>query len=114
MQPSYRQFSANNISLRAGQLQHDNMLPAEDMRAEAIDAKCHEYAERLCGDEMDAAELFEAYDAFAGETLAGFLADDNDAELLQLVLKRRDDPLAKAIINRLYEAACKHMEGKLK
>ncbi len=30
MQPSYRQFSANNISLRAGQLQHDNMLPPED------------------------------------------------------------------------------------
>lgn len=113
MQPSYREFSAANASLRAGQLQQDNMLPGHDHK-DAVEAECTRYAERFVSNDLASTDFHAAYDAFAGETVAGYLADDNDGFLLQLIIQNREDPLAKSLINRLYTAAYKHRESQLK
>lgn len=91
----------------------DNAEPAEDRRAELIEIECTHFADEFCDNQMDAQTFFKYATEFGGEALGDALAADDQQYLLQLVLKYRNDPLAKQIMNRLYTAAYKHKEKEL-
>lgn len=92
----------------------DAAEPSEDRRSESIDLECQQFADEFCGNEMDAQTFYQHATEFAGEALGDYLSEDDQQNLLQLVLKYRNDPLARSIINRLYTAAYNHKQGELK
>tara|TARA_R110001592_G_scaffold111372_6_gene308493 strand:+ start:14010 stop:14339 length:330 start_codon:yes stop_codon:yes gene_type:complete len=100
--------------LYGSQAAYDNAQPAEDRRADAIEIACTQFAEEFCENQMDAETLFELAEAFGSEVLGDYLAEDDQHNLLQLVLRHSKDPAAKEVINRLYTAAYNHKEGELK
>lgn len=95
------------------QAEYDAAQPAEDRRAELVEIECTHFADEFCTNEMDAQTFYQHAKEFAGETLADYIAEDDQQKLLQLVLKYRNDPLAKSVMNRLYTAAYKHKEKEL-
>lgn len=92
----------------------DAAEPAEDRRAALIEIECTQFADEFCSNDMDAQTFFKYATEFGGEALGDALAADDQQYLLQLVLKYRNDPLAKQIMNRLYTAAYNHKQGELK
>lgn len=91
----------------------DAAEPSEDRRSESKDLECTQFADEFCGNEMDAQTFYQHATEFGGEALGDALAADDQQYLLQLVLKYRNDPLAKQIMDRLYTAAYKHKEKAL-
>tara|TARA_R110000850_G_scaffold275207_1_gene414132 strand:- start:13176 stop:13493 length:318 start_codon:yes stop_codon:yes gene_type:complete len=96
------------------QFEYDNALPPEDHAADSLETECTIFAERFTDNQMDAPTFFELAEAFGSETIGDYLGDDDQHNLLQLVLKHSKDPLAKAVVGRLYTAAYNHREGELK
>jgi hypothetical protein len=113
MQPSYQQFAANNTALHAGQVRHDNRSPVSEERDDRLEAACTQFAQEFTANQMDTEDFFETAKAFAGECLADYIATDDEYKLLQLVLLKSDNPLAKSIIDRLYTAAYDYKKDQL-
>lgn len=106
--------TAHDIGRQYGsQAAYDAAQPSEDRRAALIEIECTQFADEFCGNEMDAQTFFKYANEFGGEALGDALAADDQQYLLQLVLKYRDDPLAKPAIARLYTAAYNHKEKEL-
>lgn len=97
----------------ATQFEYDN-AGDDSNAADSLETECTIFAERFCENQMDPQTFFELAEAFGGETLGDYLAEDDQQNLLQLVLAHADETLAKPIIAALYAAAYKHREGELK
>lgn len=116
MQTSYTGFARNNAAMRGAQAANDRDEPctrAAD-RADSLETECQIFAVRFTENQMDAETFFELAEAFGSEEIGNYLGDDDQHNLLQLVLKHSKDPLAKAVVGRLYTAAYNHREGELK
>jgi len=95
------------------QFEYDNATD-EDPADEALETECQIFAERFTDNQLSPEAFFDLAEAFGDETLSNYLDSDDQHNLLQLVLKHSKDPLAKAVIGRLYTAAYNHREGELK
>lgn len=105
---------AQDINRQYGsQAAYDNARPAEDRQADAIEIACTQFAEEFCENQMDAQTFYQHAEAFGSETLADYLAEDDQHNLLQLVLRHSKDPAAKEVISRLYAAAYNHREREI-
>jgi len=82
----------------------------ESPLADSIETECGIFAGRFVENQMDPATFFELAEAFGSEEVGNYLGRDDQHNLLQLVLKHSDDPIAKALIDRLKAAAYDYKE----
>ena len=103
----------NRSQMAAAQAGHDNRLPSDTSADDALEAEGVRFAEKVTEEDLGSEEFFSMAERFGAETVAAHLEDDDQCYILQLLLKYRDDSLAKPFIARLYADAYGHKVAEL-